>query len=412
MWLLAFIPPIFVSLIFVEILIDRIWFRKYYRLRDCLANLQVGLGHQIVAQLLKVMGFALYIVVYDYARLYSVEMTWYWWVVLFFGLDFCYYWAHRFSHELNILWVDHSVHHMGEDYNLAAALRLGYYQLLYTYLFYLPLAVAGFPPEAFILILAISTIYQFWTHTELIRTLGWYEKIFVTPSHHRVHHARNPQYIDKNYGGVFIFWDYLFGSFAKEQEDVVFGITQPPASLNPMYMQVHHLRQVWRDFRTVKGFKNKLGVLVQKPGWLPREMGGPRQVPEVQAASYKKYDPEAVKGQNVYLFLHTAVVIGIIMAFAGSIDSLSWPLKMGGSTWCFFNMFALGTSFDNRPWGLWPEMLRHLSLIAVSLLLWEEGMISTVVLAGIIPAVLMSLAWCFRLFGQIRKKQQKPQLAL
>lgn len=405
MWLLAFIPPIFVSLIFVEILIDRIWFRKYYRLKDSLANLQVGLGHQIVAQLLKVMGFALYILVFEYARLSTIQMTWYWWVVLFFALDFCYYWAHRFSHELNILWVDHSVHHMGEDYNLAAALRLGYYQLLYTYCFYLPLALAGFPPEAFILILAISTIYQFWTHTELIRKLGWYEKVFVTPSHHRVHHARNPQYIDKNYGGVFIFWDYLFGSFAPEEEAVVFGITQPPASLNPMYMQVHHLRQVARDFRQVKGISNKLGVLLHKPGWLPRELGGARKVPAVEAASYKKYNPGSVRGQNAYLFLHTMVVIAIIMAFAGKIDTLPWPLKIIGSLYAFYNMFSLGTCFDNRTWGVWPESIRHLLLIAAGILLWEQELLPLSALAAASVAVLASLWWCTRLFSSIKQQQ-------
>ncbi len=153
--------------------------------------------------------------------------------------DFCYYWLHRLGHERNILWAAHSVHHQSEEYNLSTALRQTSTGFLLSWIFYLPLAVLGVPLAVFITVAALNLLYQFWVHTRHIPKLGWYEGFFVTPSNHRAHHAQNPLYMDRNYGGVFILWDRLFGTFQQEDdaEPPVFGVTRPLASWNPLWAE-------------------------------------------------------------------------------------------------------------------------------------------------------------------------------
>lgn len=309
MIVLSLVAPIFILLIFIELLLDRFYFKKYYRLIDLLSNIHSGLGYHVLNQFANVLGVGVYMLVYNHLRWFTVPDNWISNVVLFIAIDFLYYWAHRLSHEINLLWIDHSVHHMGEDYNYSAAIRLRYYQALYTFVFYLPLAFLGFKADIFIIMLAISTLYQFWTHTEMIRTLGFLENIMVTPSHHRVHHGRNIEYIDKNYSGVFIIWDKIFGSFQREVAQPVYGITQPPESFHPLYMQVHVMKSVWKDLRTVKGWKNRLYILVNKPGWLPRQLGGSRKLPEVSADTHRKYDVRMPVVMDMYLLIHSTVLL-------------------------------------------------------------------------------------------------------
>ena len=194
------------------------------------------------------------------------------WLFILVIADFCQYWLHRLSHEVNIMWAGHIVHHSMEEYNYAVALRQSFIESIYTWIFYLPLAFFGIPFSLFIMAYAISLIWQFFVHTRLINKMGYLENIFMTPSHHRVHHGRNIQYIDKNYGALFVFWDKLFGTFEPEVETVDYGITVPVQTQNPVWVNVHHHIHIIKMVFKTSTLENKFKVVFGKPGFIPVDL--------------------------------------------------------------------------------------------------------------------------------------------
>eukprot|EP01113_Clastostelium_recurvatum_P035901 TRINITY_DN5051_c0_g1_i2.p1 TRINITY_DN5051_c0_g1~~TRINITY_DN5051_c0_g1_i2.p1 ORF type:complete len:535 (-),score=89.24 TRINITY_DN5051_c0_g1_i2:29-1444(-) len=192
-------------------------------------------------------------------------------IICLFGVDFLYYWAHRATHEISILWGTHIVHHSSERYNLATALRQSVFQRYIGWVMDLPLAFF-MPPRTYHMHRHFNVIYQFWVHTSTIKSIGRpLEFIMNTPSHHRVHHARNPRYIDKNYAGVFIIWDRMFGTFEPESEEAVYGLVHPLISFNPIWTQIHYYVELWHKFRATPGVMNKMLCLVKGPGWSPNK---------------------------------------------------------------------------------------------------------------------------------------------
>jgi sterol desaturase/sphingolipid hydroxylase (fatty acid hydroxylase superfamily) len=197
--------PVYFILMGVEVLYDQLKHKKRYRLNDAITNISCGITEQATGVFVKVFTVAVYHFFFVNFAVFSVPETVFWTVVLFLGVDFFYYWAHRMSHQINLFWIGHIVHHQSEDYNFSVALRQGALQKVFTSVFYIPLAVIGFKTEWFLFIGAFTTLYQFWIHTEMIDKLPrWFEFIFNTPSHHRVHHGRNEKYLDKNHAGTLI----------------------------------------------------------------------------------------------------------------------------------------------------------------------------------------------------------------
>src|SRR5256885_6333663 len=225
----------------LELLIARVQEKDYYSLADSVADLGCGLVQQVVEAALKTVLFAGYLLLYGRFRSFDLKAASpLVWIACLAGVDFLYYWFHRKSHEVNAFWAAHVVHHQSEEYNLSVALRQGAFQSVFSWVFYLPLAVLGFPPLVFLAVSSIDTLYQFWIHTRAIGRLGPLEGVLNTPSNHRVHHGRNPKYIDRNHGGILIVWDRLFGTYAEEEEEPVYGITTPLASWNPVWANLHY----------------------------------------------------------------------------------------------------------------------------------------------------------------------------
>lgn len=225
---IALAIPVFLVLIGVELAFARHEQKEFYRFNDAINDLSCGIAQQVVGIFSKVLIFAGYLWIYENFRWLEISpKSVLAWIVLLFGVDLCYYWFHRVSHRMNAPWAAHIVHHQSEEYNLAVALRQGTFQSWFSWIFYLPLAIIGFPPPMFLAMSAFDTLYQFWIHTRAIDRLGPLEWFMNTPSHHRVHHARNPKYLDKNYAGIFIIWDRMFGTFEPEEEPVVYGVTEP-----------------------------------------------------------------------------------------------------------------------------------------------------------------------------------------
>ncbi|KTD54380.1 sterol desaturase-related protein [Legionella sainthelensi] len=267
--LTVFAAPIFLILIGIEILVAYYKKSNAFQFNDSINNLSSGILEEIAS--LPVRGliiFSYYYLYEHHAYFHISPHSFVAWFMLWLSVDFCYYWFHRASHRCNFFWIGHSVHHQSEYYNLTVALRQGYFQTLTSWVFYLPLALIGFPTFMFVTVSSLNTIYQFWIHTQSIKKMGWFEKIFNTPSHHRVHHGKNPQYIDKNYAGSLIIWDKLFGTFEPENIPSEYGVTEPLDSWNPFYANIKVIKDV---LYYGKGLQSKLDVaraFFMPPEWI------------------------------------------------------------------------------------------------------------------------------------------------
>jgi len=262
--------PVFLLLIGLELAITRLQEKDYYRLADSIGDLSCGIVAQLVEIFAKTVLFAGYVYLYTHQRVASLPMeSWTVWVVCFLGVDFLYYCFHRMSHEVNAFWAAHVVHHQSEDYNLAVALRQGAFQGWFSWVFYLPLALAGFPPLMFLTLSSINTLYQFWIHTRVIGRLGPLEWVLNTPSHHRVHHGTNVEYLDRNHGGILIVWDRLFGTFEPERAPVRYGLTKNITSFDPFRIAFHEWAAMLREAARARSLRDALGHLLAPPGWSP-----------------------------------------------------------------------------------------------------------------------------------------------
>lgn len=282
--------PIFFLLIGIELVYDFYNKLKYYRFNDSISNLSQGIGSQLTGLLMKTALFFGYKYIFEHWRIFEFPNNIWVWIILFIAVDFCYYWFHRMSHQINALWAAHIVHHQSEEYNLTVALRQSWFQSWFSWVFYIPLAFLGFEPLMFLTLSSFNTLYQFWIHTRGIKNMGFLEHILNTPSHHRVHHGSNPKYIDKNHAGTLIIWDKLFGTFQKEEEEVYYGITSPLASWNPIWANVHYWVELLNTAKKTDNFADKIKVFIKSPGWFPANLGGFKYAPEIDVLNYKKYD--------------------------------------------------------------------------------------------------------------------------
>lgn len=351
--------PIFFLLIGIELLVERITHRKLYRLPDAIANLSCGITQQLSGLFLRLFVIGIYQFLFENFALFTLDNSkWWYWVSLFLLVDFAYYWAHRMSHEINLFWGGHVVHHQSEDYNLSVALRQSSLQVVWTFGFSLPIALLGFNTLDFALISALNTLYQFWIHTETIGKLGWFEYIFNTPSHHRVHHGRNPKYIDKNHAGSLIIWDRMFGTFQEEEERPTYGITKPINSWNPVWANVSHYADMAEDLKRIPKWSDKIRYLFKKPGWLPDYLGGYRPAPEVDKSSYKKYDTPAPVSLNLYvIFQYILCIIGTAL-FLFNAAEFSLFEKVFITLLISWVVIDSGVLFEQRAWVKWAEWLR------------------------------------------------------
>ncbi|MBO0845941.1 MAG: sterol desaturase family protein [Nocardioides sp.] len=238
-----------------------------YDAKDTAASLAMGLGNVFVEAIWRIPAVAVYAAVYTLTPL-RVDLTWWTLPLLLVAQDFFYYWSHRGHHVIRILWASHVVHHSSQRFNLSTALRQTWTGLT-SFPFYLPMVALGVHPAVLAFIQSINLVYQFWIHTERIDRLpGPIEAVFNTPSHHRVHHASQGSYLDRNFGGILIVWDRLFGSFEPEGERCVYGLTKNIGTYNPLRVAFHEYAAIASDWNTVPGLRGKLGVLLRRPGWV------------------------------------------------------------------------------------------------------------------------------------------------
>lgn len=377
--------PIFFLLMAAEVVYDYVKQRKLYRLSDAVSNISCGIVEQLTGLFAKIFTVAAYHFIFVNFAIFELENTWYWLVLAFLGVDFFYYWAHRMSHQVNLFWLGHVVHHQSEDYNLSVALRQSTFQKMFTFYFYFPMAFLGFKTEWFVLMGAFNLLYQFWIHTEVIDKLPkWFEYIFNTPAHHRVHHGRDPKYIDKNHAGTLIIWDRMFGTFQQEEERPTYGITTPLNTWNPVMANVKPFVNLWNEVKEVPGIANKFKLVWMPPGWYPAELGGFRPPKAVDKNSYTKFDVEVSKGLNIYLFVQYLLILGMTSFFLFNTAGMSWALMALIAGFIVLSVTFLGMVFEKRSLAIRIESLRFGITLLLALYLTYISMI---------PALIVGLAF-------------------
>ena len=260
--------PAFVVLMVAEAVADAVMRRDLYEVKDAAASIMMGLGNVAVNLVAKTMQFAIFSAIYRW-RLFNLGTQWWVWGLLFFCDEFSYYWFHRTSHECRLFWASHVVHHSSQRYNLSTALRQSWTGTFYSWIFWMWLPLVGFRPIMVLTMQAISLLYQFWIHTQLVNRMGPFELVLNTPSHHRVHHGSNARYIDRNHGGTLIVWDRIFGSFEPEDANdrPTYGLTKNVHTYNPVRIALHEWADLLRDVRKAPGWRNKLRYVFGPPGW-------------------------------------------------------------------------------------------------------------------------------------------------
>ena len=317
---IVFAIPVFILLIAIEVIVTIVRKKDYYRFSDAINSLSAGMISITSGILTKIVSVTIYAGLFSVFALWemSVESLWVW-VFGFLFYDLCYYWTHRMGHEINVLWAAHAVHHQSEEYNLTTALRQTSSGFIFGWLFYVPMAVVGIPPVVFFTVGLINLLYQFWVHTRHVPKLGWFEWFFVTPSNHRVHHGKNRRYLDKNYGGVFILWDRLFGTFEEEDEQyepIRYGTLKPLRSWNPLWANLQLYDELWQDCRATRNWKDKLTLWFRKTGYRPSDVATPMKMPDIHA--YENYQPAVAHSLMFYAAFHFALMIVATLALMGS----------------------------------------------------------------------------------------------
>ncbi|HET9514412.1 MAG TPA: sterol desaturase family protein [Gemmatimonadales bacterium] len=403
--------PLFFALIGVELLSAKRRRHQVYRLNDSVADLSCGILSQLTGILLALMTYGIF--AWIGAR-WSIQ---HWtslpawpdgpplasganlagWIVVFLLVDLCYYWSHRLSHEVNLLWAGHVVHHSSEEYNLTVALRQSSLHGLFTWVFYAPLALLGVPWLMFAVCHGLNLIYQFWIHTREIQRLGPLEWFMNTPSHHRVHHGVNPKYQDRNYAGVLIIWDRLFGSFTPEEEEPVYGITRPLGSWNPLWANVHVFVEIFRAAWQTRRWRDKLKVIFGPPSWRPADLGGPVTIPEVRRATFRKFDPEIPAAIRRYTFVQFVVALLAAVALLRYARELT-PLQIGVvAFYITLTLSNLGSLLEGARWVGAMEVARLATLVVTAGVLlafprFDSALVAAAGLFGI-----ASITWYWRL---------------
>lgn len=263
--------PFFAITVIIEGLLIAKHSPKKYKVKDALTSITMGLGNVAVGFLSKIVVLLVLLYVYNNFRVFTIPITWWSFLLIFFADDFSYYWSHRLGHRSRFFWASHVVHHSSQEYNLSTALRQTWTGGFFTFVFYLWMALLGFHPAMMLFQMGISLLYQYWIHTELIYKMPkWFEAIFNTPSHHRVHHGSNPLYLDKNHAGILIIWDKLFGTFQLEleEEKVIYGLTSNINTYNPIKIAFGEWYTLLKDvFASKTSLLNRFKYFIKPPGW-------------------------------------------------------------------------------------------------------------------------------------------------
>jgi len=369
--IILYAVPLFFLLIAIELLLEKAKGTDYYRVNDSINSLTAGVLSRMTGIIKQLFPLTVYVVAYEQLALFEIEPSWWSWLAAFVIYDFCYYWNHRLGHEMNILWAAHVVHHSSEEYNLTTALRQSS-SSVFSWIFYLPMAILGFDPIVLITVGSLNLIYQFWVHTRHIPKLGWYEWVFVTPSNHRVHHAQNQIYIDRNYGGVFILWDRIFGSFQEELDNdkPIYGIRKALKSWNPLWANVHVYSQLAKDCWHAKRWQDKLLIWFKRTGWRPADVEQNYPLSKVDLTKFRKFDIPLTLINKFYSLLQYLLITFVGLLLMMNVASLTLAEQILVVIFVLYASLSAGLVMENNPIAIYLEWVKY-SLVLVTLLIYS-----------------------------------------
>jgi alkylglycerol monooxygenase len=363
--LILYAIPFFFLLMLLEFIYGVLRKRNTYRINDTINSLSLGSLSRL--QGLVVLGFSGLIYEFIVARYQLTQLAddqlWVW-LSCFVLYDLAYYWKHRYGHEIALFWGSHVAHHQSEDYNLSTALRQTSIDF-YGFLFYLPFFVLGYPAEILFTVVSMNLIYQFWVHTEHVPKLGILEWVFVTPSNHRVHHARNKIYVDRNYGGVFILWDRLFGSFQDELESevAVFGLRKPLNSWNPVWANVHVYWRLLLDCVKAPSIANKIKICFKPPGWLPDSMQSSCKLRQQETDLSSRFDPALSNFEKAYCCVQFLITVGLSLTVIVNINGWSYVATSIAVIYLTYCYYVHGRWLESRSNAVSLEGIRLILLL-------------------------------------------------
>jgi len=368
MKIILFAIPGFITLILVEWLYGLVRGRNTFRIADTITSISLGSISRLRGLLFLGLGAWFYTRAADGYHLFDLPDEGIGiWLLALVAYDFSYYWFHRISHEVNLFWAAHVVHHQSEDYNLGTALRQSG-SGLFGFIFYLPWLYIGIPPEILFASGALNLVYQFWVHTQHIHRMGPLEYVMVTPSNHRVHHAQNKIYIDRNYGGIFCIWDRVFGTFQPElpEEPVIYGIRKSLNSYNPFWANVHVYWSTLLDSLHAARWQDKIKVWFKGPGWRPAGLDQIHPIERTPLENFRKFDPPASKPARLYAFFQffcTTLAGTGMLIIANEWDSISLVLA---TSLIFISFYLQSAWTEGRSFARWLEWPK-LALVFVAL---------------------------------------------
>ncbi|MBC5784723.1 sterol desaturase family protein [Ramlibacter sp. USB13] len=334
--------PVFFLLIGLEFAWGLWRGKNTYRLNDAINSISLGTLSEISKVLTRLLRVGIYTAVFSWVSVWHNEAFWTsipGWILALLFYDFCYYWLHRAGHEVAVFWAAHVVHHQSQDYNLSTALRQTSSGALLGWVFYLPMAMAGVPPAVFAVVALIDLLYQFWVHTEHVPKLGWFDRWFVSPSNHRVHHAVNDEYLDRNYGGILVVWDRLFGSFREEDAKCVYGTRAPLESWDPLWSNFEVYWALARDSWHARSWGDKLRVWFKPPGWRPADVA--ERFPRTPFAMERvtRYHPPMTRAVAWFAAIQFGLLLQGATLFLWRADQMAlsqsvvWLVALGAALW-------------------------------------------------------------------------------
>ncbi len=366
---LKFVLPIFILLIIIEMIVAKVRNKQVITSMDTVSSLSSG----ITNVLSKVLGLTIYIITYDFLlqhfTVFKIESTAIQYIIGFISIDFYAYWSHRWRHEYNLLWNDHLVHHSSEEYNLPVALRqtISDFVQFYTFLL-IPAAIFGVPTNVLIVLGVIMLFGGFWYHTQLIDKMGFLEKIIVTPSHHRIHHAINPEYIDKNYGGILIIWDKLFGTFQEELPHAkpIYGLTIPVNTWNPIKINFLHVSLLIKDAWRTSNIWDKFRIWFMPTGWRPADVAQKYPLYYTKDAyKQEKYMPDVSLYLKVWAWIQLIVTFLLMMFLILQIALITKTAVFVYASFIFLTVYSYTSLMDKSRYAWFTEMLRLFYALAI-----------------------------------------------
>jgi alkylglycerol monooxygenase len=403
--LIALAVPFFLAALFLELAVDRVKETGYYRSNDAINSLSAGILSESTGYFTKLVQYTIWGFVLGKLALFEWQRSWFdaslqgilLWVLAAVLWDFCYYWNHRLGHEISILWAAHAVHHQSEEYNLSTALRQTSSSFLFSWIFYVPLFLIGIPADVLVTVAAANLIYQFWVHTRFVNRLGVLDRIFVTPSNHRVHHAQNERYIDKNYGGIFVLWDRIFGTFAEESDDepVIFGVRKPLANWNPFWANFQVYNYLLFDARKARRWQDKIGVWFRRTGWRPADVEAAFPKLPVDLDTFEKYNPQLSDIRRRYVIAQFLVVVATVLSIAEVFAIHGAPVVLVPCLLLWANLYTLGLLNEGRPYAARFELVRLFLIVPVGVYGLGPMLIEKTPMVGFIVAtyILVSALW-------------------